>query len=162
MIKDDLGFEALAVPLESLHQLGTLDAVRVRWPIVDLGRGHQLPALRNSSHQRRLQICASGIDCGRVASRPGTKNEQLNVLHQRGLSVFRRLNSTKMVDEWIGWPCVPLDANDEESAGRNRKAIWNSIARLSPSARHSPNDDINDANQAAGKKHRHNQTDCRA
>jgi hypothetical protein len=69
VIVDDLGFEALGVLLEALHQVGALHAVGVRRPVVDVGGRHELPALRDPGEQDWAQVGARGVHRGGVARR---------------------------------------------------------------------------------------------
>ena len=78
--KIDLGVEALGVLLEARHQLRALHAVGVGGPVVDVGRGHQLAALREPGDQHRLQVGARGVYCGGVAGGAGAQDQQAGVL----------------------------------------------------------------------------------
>ena len=49
---------------------GPMDAVGVRRPVVDVGRRHQLSALRQTGDQHRRKVGARGVYCG-ACSRPG-------------------------------------------------------------------------------------------
>jgi hypothetical protein len=76
MIKQDLGLEALGMAAHPLHQFRSLDAVRIAGPVIDIGRGHQLPALFQSGNQDRLEVGARGINRGRVAGGSGAEDQQ--------------------------------------------------------------------------------------
>ena len=69
LVEDDLGLEALGVLAKALHQVGPLDAVGVGGPVVDVGRRHQLAALRDPGDEHRVQVGARRIDRGRVPGR---------------------------------------------------------------------------------------------
>ena len=79
LVEHDLGLEPLRVLLEALHQLGPLHAVRVRRPVVDVGRRHQLAAGRETGDEHGLQVGARRVDRGRVAGRAGPEDEQAAV-----------------------------------------------------------------------------------
>ena len=79
VIEDDLGLEALGVLLEARHQVGALHAVGVGRPVVDVGRRHQLPALREAGDQHRLEVRARRVYCGGVAGGAGTEDQQAGV-----------------------------------------------------------------------------------
>jgi hypothetical protein len=53
VVEHDLGIEALRMLLKPLHQLRPLHAVDVARPVVHVGGGHALAALRDASHQNR-------------------------------------------------------------------------------------------------------------
>ena len=76
VIEHDLGLEALGVLLEARHQLGPLHAVGVGRPVVDVGRRHQLAALREAGDEHRAQIGARSVYCGGEAGRTGTEDQQ--------------------------------------------------------------------------------------
>ena len=80
MVEDDLGLEALGMRLHALHQVGSHQAVGVAWPVVDLGRGHQLAALLQAGDHHRLEVGARGIDGGGVAGGTGAEDQQAGVL----------------------------------------------------------------------------------
>ena len=63
MVVDHLGVEAFCVCGKALHQFGSLDAGRVRWPVIDLGGRHQLPTLRKPGDEYGIKIGAGGINC---------------------------------------------------------------------------------------------------
>jgi hypothetical protein len=72
VIEDDLGLKALAMPLETLHQLGPLHPFRIGRPVVDVGCRHQLSTLRDAGDQRGPEVGAGGVDGGSVAG--GTRS----------------------------------------------------------------------------------------
>ena len=76
MVKNNFGLEALGMIKEALHQLRPLNAVDVGRPVVDIGGGHELAALRNAGNQDRLEIGARRIHgCGVAGwARPENKN----------------------------------------------------------------------------------------
>ncbi|MNT50971.1 hypothetical protein D3C72_1879140 [compost metagenome] len=80
MVEHDLRLEAFGVLEKALHQLRPLHAVHVGRPVVDLGRGHELTALRDARDEQRLEVGAGGVDGGGVAGRAGAQNENLGVL----------------------------------------------------------------------------------
>ena len=79
VIKHHLGLEPLGVLLKTLHQVGAHDTVDIGRPIVDLGGGHELSALRQTGDQKRLQIGPGRVDGGGVACRAGSENEHARV-----------------------------------------------------------------------------------
>jgi len=76
MVEHHLGLEALGVLLEALHQLRALHAGGVGGPVVHVGGGHQLPALRQAGDQYRLQVGARRVHRGRVAGGTGAEDEE--------------------------------------------------------------------------------------
>ena len=79
VVENDLRLEALGVLQEALHQVGALYAVDVGRPVVDLGGGHQLPALGDAGDEQGLKVCAGCVDgCG-IAGRAGAENQNLGV-----------------------------------------------------------------------------------
>ena len=83
VIENHLGVEALGVRQKARHQFGTLHALRVSGPVVDIGGRHQLPALRKTGHQDRLQVGTRGVDRSRVPSRAGTQDKHACVFSGR-------------------------------------------------------------------------------
>ena len=84
VVENDLGFETPGVCFEALHQLGALNAVGISRPVVDLGGGHQLAALREAGDQHRLEVGTGGVDRGGVAGGAGAQDEQAAVARGRG------------------------------------------------------------------------------
>ena len=76
LVEDHLGLEALGVLLEALHQVRALHAVGVGRPVVDVGGGHELAALRDAGDQHRAQVGAGGVDRGGIAGGAGAENQQ--------------------------------------------------------------------------------------
>src|SRR5207302_8405687 len=76
MIEDQFRLEALGVLLEAGHQLRALHAVGVRRPVVDVGRGHQLAALRDAGNEHGPQIRPRCVNRGAIAGRPRTEDEE--------------------------------------------------------------------------------------
>ncbi len=79
VVDDQLGVETLGVALEALHQVRPLDAVGVGRPVVDVGGGHQLAALRDTGNQHRLEVGARGVDRGAVTGGTGAQDQKLDV-----------------------------------------------------------------------------------
>jgi hypothetical protein len=79
VVKDDLGLEALGVLQKALHQLGALHAVHVGRPVVDLGRGHELPALGDAGDQHRIEVGACRIHGSGVAGGAGAEDQDFGV-----------------------------------------------------------------------------------
>ena len=76
VIENDLGIEAAGMGLETRHQVGTLDAVGVGWPVVDIGRRHQLAALGHTGNHDRLEIGACSINRSGVTCRAGAEDNE--------------------------------------------------------------------------------------
>ena len=72
-------FDARPEPLRMLahpfHQFGTHHACVIAGPVINLGRGHQLPANFNSGNDHRRQVRARRVNGGGVASRAGADND---------------------------------------------------------------------------------------
>ena len=79
VVEHDLGVETLGVLLEALHQVGSHHAVDVGGPVVDIGRRHQLAALRDAGDQHRLEVRSGGIDGGGIAGRAGAEDQDVGV-----------------------------------------------------------------------------------
>ena len=79
VVEHDLGVEALGVLQEALHQVRALHAVDVGRPVVDVGRRHQLAALRDAGDEHRLQVGARGVDRGGVAGGAGAEDQDSGV-----------------------------------------------------------------------------------
>ncbi len=79
MIEKHFGLETLGVAAHAVHQVRAKQAFDVAWPIIDLGRGHQLAALFETGDQQRRQVGARGVNGGGVARRSGSKNQQAAV-----------------------------------------------------------------------------------
>jgi len=84
VIEDDLRVETLGMLLEALHQFRALHAVRVGRPVVHLGGGHQLPALRHAGDQHRIEVGACGIHGGGVSGGTGAEDDE-GVMLDRGV-----------------------------------------------------------------------------
>ena len=80
VIEDELGVEALGVLLEARHQVGPLHAVGVGRPVVDVGRRHELAALREAGDQHGLQIGTRRVYCGGVSGGAGAQDDEAGVL----------------------------------------------------------------------------------
>jgi len=89
VVEHQLGVEPRGVLLEARHQVGAEHAVGIGRPVVDLGGGHQLPALGDAGDHHRLEIGAGGVDGGGITSRSGTEDEQADVAWHVGSSVGR-------------------------------------------------------------------------
>ena len=76
MVEHELGVEPLGMRMEALHELRPLDSRRVGGPVVDVGRGHQLPALGDAGDQDRLQVGSGGVDRGGVAGGAGAQDQE--------------------------------------------------------------------------------------
>ena len=85
MIEHDPRLEALGMLEEALHQVGPLYAVYVGRPVVDIGGGHELAALREAGHEHRLEIGAGGIERSGVARGAGAEDQDLRVLCLRAV-----------------------------------------------------------------------------
>ncbi len=81
MVEDDFGIEAFRMMQQSLHQFGTLHAQRIARPVFNIGGGHQLAALLDAGDHDRLKVGACCVDCGTVAGRAGTQDEDFGVFY---------------------------------------------------------------------------------
>src|SRR5574340_482938 len=100
MIRDEFGLEALGVFLKALHEIRTLDALGVRWPVVHLGGGHELPAGRDARYEHRSQIGACRVNGGGIAGRAGTKDKQTGVARgHREVSGFKWEKAASIIKE---------------------------------------------------------------
>ncbi len=80
VIEDQFGRETLRMLLESRHEVGSHDAVGVGGPVVDVGRRHQLAALRETGDQHGREVGARGVYCGAVTGRAGAQDHQAGML----------------------------------------------------------------------------------
>ena len=76
MVGHEFGVEALGMRMEALHEFRPLDSGRVGRPVVDVGGGHQLPALGDAGDQHRLEIGPGGVDRGGVAGGAGAQDQE--------------------------------------------------------------------------------------
>ena len=74
LVEHDFSIETFGVFLEALHQGGTLYPGEIGWPIVHVGRGHELAARGEAGEQHGLQIGARGIHGRRIAGGTGTED----------------------------------------------------------------------------------------
>src|SRR3569623_211043 len=90
MIENDFGIEAFRMLKQAVHQLRALDAHRIAWPVLDVGRSHQLPPLLDTGDQHRLEVGARSIDGGAVTGWTGTENQDMGVFgNGHGLSEIK-------------------------------------------------------------------------
>jgi hypothetical protein len=68
------------VLLEARHQVRALHAVGIGGPVVDVGRGHQLSARRETGDEDRMQVRARGVHRRRVPGGAGAEDEETAVL----------------------------------------------------------------------------------
>ena len=80
LIEDDFGLESLGVLLETRHQIGTLNAVGIGRPVVDVGGRHELAALRETGDEHRAQVGARSVYCRGEPGGTGTEDQQARVL----------------------------------------------------------------------------------
>jgi hypothetical protein len=92
VIGDHLGFKALGMPAEALHEIGALHAFGVGRPVVDVGGGHQLAALRDTGDQHRPEVRARGIYRRGVTSGSGTENEKACVARRHAMLLGRGID----------------------------------------------------------------------
>ena len=71
--------ETFGVLAHPFHQLGAHDAGIITRPVVDFGRGHQLPANFNAGNHHGRQVGTRGIDRRCVTSWAGTYNDNWGV-----------------------------------------------------------------------------------
>src|SRR5579884_2729985 len=77
VVGKELGAEALGLAAEVGHHLGPHHAVRVAGVVLDVARDHQLAAPREALDHERLEVCARGVQRGRVARRAAADDDQL-------------------------------------------------------------------------------------
>ena len=86
------GLETLRVPAHPLHEVGTLDAVRIAGPVVHVCGGHELPTPFKAGNHDWTQIGAGGVDRRRVTGRTRSQDEQAAMLgfaHSRSSEISR-------------------------------------------------------------------------
>ena len=59
--------------------VGPLDALGVGGPVVHVGGGHELAALREAGDEARLEVRTGGVDRGGVSRGPGAQDEESRV-----------------------------------------------------------------------------------
>lgn len=79
VVEHDFGTEAAGVFLETFHEFRPLNALGLGWPVVHLGSGHELAALREPGDENGLEVGACGVDGGGVAGGAGTEDEKAAV-----------------------------------------------------------------------------------
>ena len=67
--------KTLRMLAHAFHQFRAHDTGVIAWPVIYLGRGHQLPANFNAGNHHRRQVRARGINCGGVASGAGANDD---------------------------------------------------------------------------------------
>src|SRR5687768_5518397 len=65
--------------LKAFHQLWALYAHRISRPVIDIGRGHELTALRDAGDEHRLEVGASGINRCAITGWAGAEDEEAGV-----------------------------------------------------------------------------------
>jgi hypothetical protein len=76
MVYNCFYIKAFGMLLHPLHEIRSLDAVRVSGPVVHLGGGGELPALLNAGDHRGRQVGTCGIDGGGPAGRAGAEDDE--------------------------------------------------------------------------------------
>src|SRR5574344_1374175 len=79
VVEHDLGFKALGVLQEALHQFRALHTMDIGGPVVHFGGGGQLAALGHAGDQHRVEVGARGVDGGGVAGGAGAQNQYFGV-----------------------------------------------------------------------------------
>src|SRR5437899_8055237 len=79
MIEHDFSLKTFRVPLETVHELRTLHSFHVSRPVVHVGRRHELSAGSEARNDHGFQVCARGVDGGRVARRARSQYQQPSV-----------------------------------------------------------------------------------
>jgi len=79
LVENDFGLETFGMALEAVHQFGTLHAVDVGRPVVDVGGGHQLAALLHAGDDDRREVGACGIHGGGIAGGTGAEDDEFVV-----------------------------------------------------------------------------------
>ena len=69
VIGDDVGLEALRMFQKALHQIRSLYAMHIGWPVVHIRSGHELTPLRDTGNQHRVEIGTCCINGRCVAGR---------------------------------------------------------------------------------------------
>jgi hypothetical protein len=129
VVKHDLRVEAFGVLQKALHQLWALHAHRVSGPIVNIGGGHQLPALCHAGDEHGRQVGARGVHGGGVAGGPRTQDQNAGVgAGGGGRSCHGRDRIEKLKNwKWAGWA-------DQQEGGEIGWGVAQ-IRRLAPRGR---------------------------
>ena len=80
VVVDNFRVVALRVAEHSLHQFGSLQALDITGPVIDIGRGHQLPTLFYAGNYHGIEIGPSRIDRCRVSGRTRAQNQNAAML----------------------------------------------------------------------------------
>ena len=82
VVGEELGAEALGLATEVLHHRRAQHAVRVAGVVLDVARDHQLATPVEAFDHQRLEVCARGVQRGRVAGRAAADHDHVpNVTH---------------------------------------------------------------------------------
>ena len=83
VVRDELRAEALGLPAEVGHHRRPHDAVGVARVVLDVARDHELPAPVEALDDERTEVCAGGVEGGRVSGRAATDDDHVtNVAHE--------------------------------------------------------------------------------
>ena len=80
MVVDDFRVVALRMPQHAVHEFRALQPLDVAWPVVYIGRRHELPALFDAGNDDGIQVRARGVDRRRVAGGPRAEDENTAML----------------------------------------------------------------------------------
>src|SRR2546430_1388570 len=79
VIVRDIGREALGVTPHALHERRSLQSLDIARPVVDVGGGHELPALLDAGDQERRAIGARSVHRRAVAGGTRAENDEAAV-----------------------------------------------------------------------------------
>ncbi len=83
VVRDELRTEALGLSTEVGHHRRPHDAVGVARVVLDVARDHELAAPVEALDDQRAEICACGVEGGRVPGRTATDDDHVtNVAHE--------------------------------------------------------------------------------
>ena len=75
MVVDDLGLEALGVFQHAIHQLGSLQALYVTRPVVDIRGRHELATLLDARNDDRIEVRPRRVHGSRITGWAGSQDD---------------------------------------------------------------------------------------
>jgi len=79
LVENHFGTEPGGVFFKSRHQIRPHDPVGIGWPVINVGGGHELTALRHPGNQHRIEVGAGGINRRGIAGGAGTQDQYSGV-----------------------------------------------------------------------------------
>ena len=80
MVVDDFRVVSLGVSQHAVHEFRALQPLDVAWPVVDIRRRHELPALFDARNDDGIQVRARGVDRRGIAGGSRAEDENAAML----------------------------------------------------------------------------------